>query len=380
MKKIKFLYALSSLNGGGAEKVGVTLLRNFDKNKYDFDLFLHKTEGQYFNELPLGLRVRFLLKGNSNVFLSKIKSFVTLPFLFVKLIIIAKDYDLLIAGLESTYITYATIISGIIRKKPVIVTVHNDICHNKSLQNFHRKLIKILYPYCSHCVCVSNGVLQGIAEHVPQIKNRISIIYNPFELKNIEKQSIETINLSIDNPFIVSVGRLENQKRFDILINAHKNVLKSGIAHSLIIAGEGTNKKKLEDLIIELNLESSVHLIGFDENPHKWVSKSYCFVLSSENEGFGNVIVEALAVGTPVISTNCPSGPSEILANGKYGVLVENENVQQLSDEIISMFKDKKKHKHYKDLSKSRSEDFSAEKAIAKWEILFDIVFANKKY
>ena len=379
MKKIKFLYTLTNLAGGGAEKVAVNLIRNFNREQYDFDLFLHKKEGSYLSEIPPNIKIISLLGEFKNVFVAKIVGLLSLPLLLLQIILIGKRYDLLICGLESTFVTYATIISSFIHKKPVIVTVHIDIFYNPRIKDtFHLKIIKLLYPLCSSCVCVSNGVREGLINVVPSIKDRTSVIYNPFEIETIERNGLEVVELPFTTPFVISVGRLEIQKRFDLLISAHKAVLDRGGNNSLIIVGEGSERNNLQSLIAKLELESTVKLVGFDNNPHKWVSKAHCFVLSSENEGFGNVLVEALALEIPVISSDCPSGPSEILKNGHYGMLFENLNVSELVLSIESMFNDTEKYSIFKKLAKSRADDFSAAKAISQWEILINRLTIEK--
>lgn len=370
--KIRVLYTLTNLSGGGAERIGVNLLKNFNRHRFLFDLFLHKKQGSFLNELPDSIKLHYFLKEIVNPHIGKIISFVTLPFLLFKLIFISRNYDILIAGLESTYVTYATILSGALNKKPVIVTVHIDIFHNMALRNsIHLRIIKWLYPYCSHCVCVSKGVMDGVIKEVPKMKNKISVIYNPIDVYEIQDKAKEPIETHIKGPYIIGVGRLERQKRFDILIQAHKKVIDAGISHSLLILGEGNCRDDLTLLIDSLKLQS-VLLVGFDNNPYKWVSKAHCLVLSSENEGFGNVIVEALAVGTPVISTNCPSGPAEILRDGEYGLLVSNKSVDELASGIISMFRNTALHDKFKLLSTERAEIFSTNKAIAQWDILLE--------
>ncbi len=378
MAKIKLLYTLSSLHGGGAERIGINLLKNFDRERFNCSLFLHKKEGKYLHELSETLQVQFLLKTTHNTFLRKLLSVIALPALLLRIIAIGRKYDLLVAGLESTYITYATIVSGLINKKPVIVIVHNDISHNTALkQTFHFRIIKWLYPYCTQCICVSKGAMEGLVNEVPLLIRKTAFLYNPLAINDIVKMGEKPIDAHIKGPFIVSSGRLEHIKRFDLLIHAHYKVLKKGIAHQLIVVGEGNCKNELQQLIKELGVASSVHLIGFDRNPHRWVSKAHCFVLSSENEGFGNVLVEAMAVGTPVISTDCPSGPREILDNGKYGILVANRNVDGLADAIITMFNNPERYNYYKSMSLARSEVFSIEKVIIQWEELIEEVYAH---
>jgi len=378
MAKIKLLYTLSSLHGGGAERIGINLLKNFDRKKFDCGLFLHKKEGQYLRQLPDAVQLQYLLTEAHNTLIRKLLSVIVLPWLLLRMIAIGQKYDVLVAGLESTYITYATILSGLLNKKPVIVIVHNDISNNTALkQTFHFQIIKWLYPYCTQCICVSKGVMDGVVNEIPQLAGKATVLYNPLAIGDIFKMGQEPIDADIKKPYIVTSGRLEKIKRFDLLIRAHYKVLNKGIAHQLVIVGEGNCKNELLQLIEELGVASSVLLTGFDNNPYRWVSKAHCFVLCSENEGFGNVIVEALAVNTPVISTDCPSGPREILDNGKYGILVSNKNLDELADAIVTMFNNPEQYNYYKSVSFRRSEIFSIEKVIVEWEELIEKVYLH---
>ena len=139
----------------------------------------------------------------------------------------------------------------------------------------------------------------------------------------------------ISEPIILGVGRLNEVKGFDDLIKAHKYLLMNNVKNKLIILGEGEQRGYLERLILELNVRDSVILKGFVDNPYKYMRSASVFVLSSKYEGFSVVIAEALSVGLPVVSTDCPSGPSEILEDGKYGLLSPVGDYEGLAMNII---------------------------------------------
>ncbi|MFW6009601.1 MAG: glycosyltransferase [archaeon] len=144
-----------------------------------------------------------------------------------------------------------------------------------------------------------------------------------------------------DNNFLITaMGRYTDQKGFDNLIKAVKNVIEKGYEIKLIIMGKGENKQQLNALIKKLNLKDKVELIGFKSNPYKYISESDLFVLSSNYEGFPNSLLEAMACEVPVISTDCPTGPSEIIDNNKNGILVPVGDVNKLTEEIIHIYND----------------------------------------
>nr|WP_241878977.1 glycosyltransferase [Psychrobacter sp. PraFG1]UNK05619.1 glycosyltransferase [Psychrobacter sp. PraFG1] len=166
---------------------------------------------------------------------------------------------------------------------------------------------------------------------------------------------------------VLAVGRLTHQKDFATLIHAFKKVLKNK-ACNLIILGEGELRCELEKLIKDLNLQDNVQLPGFVNNPYAWMSKADLFVLSSIYEGFGNVLVEAMACGTPVVSTDCPSGPSEILENGRWGSLVPTNDPDSLAEAILKALNNTK---FKSELVKKRAEDFSVDNSLSGYIAVF---------
>ena len=138
----------------------------------------------------------------------------------------------------------------------------------------------------------------------------------------------------IEEPIILGAGRLNPHKDFRTLVRAFKCVRQQCEAQ-LVIIGEGGEREELESLINDLGLTDSVQLPGFVRNPYAVIARSNVFVLSSSSEGFGNVLVEAMALGVPVVSTDCPNGPAEILEGGKWGRLVSVGDVKAMSKAIF---------------------------------------------
>ena len=227
---------------------------------------------------------------------------------------------------------------------PNIVNVDGTLM--TKISNFLKNYI---YRYATLVITNSQITSKQIALNT---KAKTKTIYNPSFSNKIIELSSEPIDdeifSNIKTKKIIAVGRLVKQKNFELLIRAFKVVLESIDAH-LIIIGEGEKKDELVKLIEELNLVNKVYLVGFQINPHKYVKNSDLFVLSSLYEGLPNSLIEAIAVDTPVIATNCLSGPSEILLNGEGGDLIEVENERQLAKSMIKNLIDreyaKEKHK-----------------------------------
>lgn len=218
---------------------------------------------------------------------------------------------------------------------PNVVNVDGTLM--TKISNFLKNYI---YRYATLVITNSQITSKQIAMNT---KAKTKTIYNPSFSNKIVEMSNEPIDderfSNIKTKKIIAVGRLVNQKNFELLIRAFKVVLESIDAH-LIIIGEGEKRDELIKLVEELNLINKVYLVGFQSNPHKYVKNSDLFVLSSLYEGLPNSLIEAIAVDTPAIATNCLSGPSEILLNGEGGDLVEVENLEQLAKSIIKNLSD----------------------------------------
>jgi glycosyltransferase involved in cell wall biosynthesis len=203
-------------------------------------------------------------------------------------------------------------------------------------------LARILYPRADGIVAVSQGVAEDLIEAMAIPVEKISVIYNPVvteRLFDLAQENLERADLiALNQPIILGAGRLTKQKDFTTLIRAFANVRAQLDSH-LIIIGEGEDRFQLEQLVRDLDLTENVSFPGYVDNPYSYMARASLFVLSSAWEGFGNVLVEAMAVGTPVVSTDCPSGPSEILEGGKYGNLVQVGDEVQLAKAMIETLK-----------------------------------------
>lgn len=186
-------------------------------------------------------------------------------------------------------------------------------------------LIRSSYRFADGIVAISDGVAERL-KTVPGVDvEKMHLIHNPAWSPEIEKRAAEPVShawLQVSGPpTLLSVGRLEAQKDFATLIEAFA-LLDPRLQARLIILGEGSQRAVLEALVRRLDLQDRVSMPGFVENPFSFMSRASMFVMSSLHEGFGNVLVEAMACGTPVVATDCPSGPADILDGGRYGRLV----------------------------------------------------------
>jgi glycosyltransferase involved in cell wall biosynthesis len=284
----------------------------------------------------------------------KIKSILNIPFIHPRVIdslnIIIGYYKYLKQNKKNIIVlSFQNSVVSILLCKLLGVKIIARVANHPNIVNvdgtlmtkFSNILKNYIYKYASLIITNSQITSKQIAINT---KAKTKTIYNPSFSNKIIEMSNETIDdevfSNIKTTKIIAVGRLVKQKDFELLIRAFKLVLESIDSH-LIIIGEGEKRSEIEGLIEELNLVDKVYLTGFQSNPHKYVKNSDLFVLSSLYEGLPNSLIEAIAVGTPAIATNCLSGPSEILLDGDGGDLVEVGRVEQLAKSIIKNLSDK---------------------------------------
>jgi glycosyltransferase involved in cell wall biosynthesis len=227
----------------------------------------------------------------------------------------------------------------------LIVSEHIDItmaAHNG--ENLAQRLIpwgtQLFYPQVDRIIAVSNGVKESLIQTGNVPESLIQTIYNPVITPAVLQQMEVPANHpwfeQSHIPVIISAGRLTKQKDHATLLQAFATLRKQMPA-KLLILGDGEERPILERLAQKLNIQDHISLPGFVENPFSYMKRADVFVLSSRWEGFGNVLVEAMACQTPVVSTDCPSGPSEILENGKYGSLTPVGNADMLANAMLEM-------------------------------------------
>jgi glycosyltransferase involved in cell wall biosynthesis len=179
-------------------------------------------------------------------------------------------------------------------------------------------------------------------------------------------------NTSRVTPLVVALGRLVQQKGFDILLKAHARLIRSGLQYQLIIAGEGQRRNQLEELIEELGVRTTVALPGFVDDPVALLKQATVFAMPSRLEGCPMALLEAMTAGVPVIASDCPSGPSEILGGGRYGMLVSPEDEEGLASAIRRVLTDAPLRNALSAAGRSRAEAFTDQKVVPQWESLLE--------
>ncbi|MBF2065779.1 MAG: glycosyltransferase [Calothrix sp. C42_A2020_038] len=325
---------LRCLFGGGTERVMVNLANSFTDCGLKVDLVLAHKSGPYLSQVAPKVRIIDFKSPKLAASVPKLARYLQQE----------QPLSLLSALHYPSEIAIFAKHTARVKTRVVIAEQNTLSLEAKNLPQRTARLTplkaRLFYPWANAIVAVSQGVADDLAQVIKVPRQQIQVIYNPVIPPDILEKSQKDVAHpwfnSGEPPVILGVGRLIEQKDFPTLIRAFAQVLSIRPAR-LMILGVGSQKPYLETLIRELNLENYVTILGFQENPYAYMARASVFALSSAWEGFGNVIVEALAVGTPVVSTNCLSGPAEILAGGKYGSLVPVGDSQAMAKSILKV-------------------------------------------
>ena len=320
---------IPSFRGGGAEKNAVLLANEITKMGYKVDLIVTSDDGPFANDVDSTVNI-------VNFDCVRVLSALTPLSRYLRQ---SPPRTLL------SFMKHANVISILAKvfsntKTRLVISEQNSPFHaGKWLDRYILAPVMspLFYPLADAIVCVSDGVRRDLSKTVKVNEEKLLTIHNPIDLENIEQQAREELSdVWLDDPeitILITTGRLVPQKDFYTLLRAVASIPQH-LNWKLIILGTGSLEHELKTLAAELGLEENIKWQGFVHNPFKWMARSDLFVMSSAWEGFGNVLVEAMACGTQVISTNCPSGPSEILEYGKWGTLVEVGNSAALAKAI----------------------------------------------
>ncbi|HET6513623.1 MAG TPA: glycosyltransferase [Thermodesulfovibrionales bacterium] len=375
VEKVKALFFIPSLEGGGAERAMSEILHHMNKEKIEAVLILLYPcdSSPYRDYLPRGLKIIVVERASDNV-LQKIKQYAA----FLKIVYDEKPH---VVMSMLTYSNIMAISAKLLFGGKIIIGEHNTLSEITKTKEGRQMLwfstahlVKIFYRFADKIIAVSGGVKTDLVEKFRIAPHNIRVIHNPIDLKRIPALCGcpgEHRFFREEVPIIVSVGRLVPQKGYDVLLKSFSMVVKEMDAR-LMILGEGPEKESLSRLANDLAIGEKVSFVGFLNNPFAFISKADVFVLSSHYEGLPTVILEAMACGIPVVSTDCKYGPREILENGHYGLLVPTGDADALSREIVSLLKNRVLRERLSRLGKERIKDFSPERIIQQYE---DIIY-----
>jgi glycosyltransferase involved in cell wall biosynthesis len=325
-----------SLGGGGAERVVVTLASHYAAQGHAVDLIVSRREDTYLKEVHPEVRVHYLHTRRRMLAAPRLAKVLR---------------EVRPAALLATVNTFAAVLGQRLARTPTRVVLREATTPSIAFQVKETSALKRmisetamrwLYPRADAVVAVSKGVAQDLLNLMPQLEPKLTVIYNPV----IDAAFYAKADAPVEHPWfqphqppvVLAAGRLVALKGYDTLLRAFARVRQETPAR-LVILGEGPERPNLERLASELGVAADVDMPGFDPNPFRYMRRAGVFVLSSRYEGLPNVLIQALACGCPVVSTDCPSGPSEILDGGRYGALVPVDDVEAMAGAIVAALK-----------------------------------------
>jgi glycosyltransferase involved in cell wall biosynthesis len=345
-------------NGAGAERMWLHLAGAFARGGHRVDLVLGRHEGHLADAIPggvrvvdLGVRSRLPLLGAALRDPRSARSLAPVlmapPWILAAVPALARYLtrerpDALLSALSYSNLTALWARQRAAMPVRVVISEHNTLSERARHARARRwrvlpELEARWYPRADAILAVSDGVADDLARTARLPRDRIAVTYNPVIGAEVERGAREDVEhpwlRAGEPPVVLGVGKLSPQKAFDVLLRAFAQVRAAQRAR-LVILGEGPERRALEQLARELRIAEDVALPGFVANPFAWMSRSGVFALSSAWEGLPSVLIEALACGCPVVSTDCPSGPAEILGPGRLGPLVPVGDVAALARAI----------------------------------------------
>jgi glycosyltransferase involved in cell wall biosynthesis len=341
MRDKKVLIILDDLSGGGAERIFVNIANEFVSQGIDTEFLLGQKKGVYFDILEKSIVVHDLDAKSFYDYIKKLRSFLK-----------GKPYTHIFTATH--YISSAAVLAKkrLKHTAKILATLHYNLPYQLSILRLPQRLwMKYLNGFflkrADEVIAVSQGVAEGFQKGTGIKRPDIKVIYNPvFDDSIYEKAAEDVANPVFNNgkKTLIYVGRFAEQKNPALLVKAFQLVLKERNDIQLLMIGQGGLEPEIKKMIRDLQLEDNIHLPGFQKNPFAYIARSDLFVLSSIYEGLPTVLIEALALGVNVVSTDCPNGPDEILGQGVYGWLAKNNDADSLASAIKNALANPKKH------------------------------------
>lgn len=359
------LVIIGELIGGGVEKVNTTLATNINKNMFEVTYICLTTNPKVIKD-HYNFNIIFINKKRNKYAILKL--YKELKKICPNVILICNIVESFVAGIykkthkvKIIYMQHSYFTDGILNGG-----------YTFYMKNYLLPKLTCLYNSFDAVGAVSYGVLKDIKKYFPNIKYGF-VIYNPITDGNeiyIEKK------INKNNIKLVTAGRLSQEKCQDLILKSVAKLNQAGYNATLDLYGEGDQEKNLKKLVISLNIADKINFCGYSCNLRDELKKYDIFVLTSRAESFGNVLVEAMSCSIPVISTNCPVGPREILENGKCGKLVSVNDITELTNAIIDVINDCDSEVVKKAFE--RSQEFSVSASIEQYERIFGGISENE--
>lgn len=353
------------LGSGGVPRQVLYLLKSLKREKFSFKVVIFEKKSFYLDQWPTGVPLICLNKHSR-------LDFFRLVWQLRSLIREEKSEAILSFCWYTNF--FALLCTRAMRHRPSVIIVApcstGHLLRANRLAAVKSLLIRWFYPRASYIIVVSRGVKDDLIQNFGIRPSKIKVIYCGVDTEQIRALSREPVSFPWFKerlPILIAVGRLAKEKNYPLLLKAF-SLARQKIPSRLIVLGEGEEQEFLEGLVEEWEIEKDVSFVGFQKNPFKWMARASMLVLSSDLEGFANVIIEAMACGTPVISTRCPSGPDEIIDDGIGGLLVECGDEKTLAGAMLRLLKNENLRRKLIRNARNKVEQFSLSRMINEYD------------
>lgn len=376
---------MSDLGGGGTQRRFLALAQAFAAAGHRVDLVVASAAGDFRDRVPATARL-VALDATASPWLRRRRGLLVAASAGrLARYLAAEAPDVLLASSNPANLTALAARARSARCRPrplpVAISVNVDLeAAFRARRSLHGGLLRLLarrrYPEAEAVIAISEGVAASISGAACVTREHIVTIPNPIDTAEIRRQAAQSVEhpwvAPEAPPLILAVGKLKPQKDFETLLRAFA-LLRAERPVNLMVLGEGEQRGPLTAMVDQLRLRSCVALPGFTHNPYAWMARARIFVLSSRWEGFSNVLAEALAVGCPVVSTDCPSGPAELLEGGALGPLVPVGDTEALAAAMCMRLDSPVGRERLM----ARAETFSVERAAARYLAILESIAAT---
>jgi len=382
MTRKRILLLLPDLAGGGAERTSLNLQRHLDTARYEVTLGLMEPRGEYLASVEPGRWIApsgmFAGMASRRPKDSVSRGILQVPLLAALLkrhrpdVVMSSmaDVSIPLAAAWKFMPAFRRKVRWIAREGNYTKAVVAEAFSSPAQRRLMSRMIARSYRNADVVLTPCRGVAEVLAVDFAMPRGKLAVIGNPLDLEAVTQAAREAPGMALPEKFLVAVGRLKPQKGFDLLIRAFAALGREYL--SLVILGEGPERAALQALATELGVAARVRLPGFLVNPWPVVARAEVFCLSSRWEGFGHVVIEAMACGTPVVVTDCPHGPAEIVTHGLDGITVRSDDWQALSEGLHAALEDPDVTRRRANAARARASDFEAGRIATRYGDLFD--------
>ena len=375
---MKVLVLHGHLSMGGEERVLLSVLKNLVELNYDVDLLITWNHGEnnlFENEIPEKVNYKFLFdnyNGKNKLIKEIYRIRAKATYLKkVEKIIKEKKYDIVI-DYSSNLLKY----NNLDIKVPVFAWIHFSLTFGEKLSADKIEKYRKQYKKYDKILAICDTMRDEFVEILGMDKNKVELVYNPIDLEAIRKKA-ENIDKKYENylkqDYFLQVSRLTEQKQPEHLVDIYYKLKQRGIKEKLYFIGNGEKVELIKQKIKEYKLEDDVILLGQIENPYPFFKNAKLFVHTGKYEGLPTVLLESLALGTPVVAYDCPTGPKDILGkNSEYGKLIPLNDKDVFVEKVCELMNDDEKYKNYRKISLVRADDFSMKNNKIKLQTLIE--------